>query len=285
MAKVELQEEIRKVGAGHLPVYLESPGSKAGYKRFKIALKDATAEHSVRDVLSEGEFRSVALAGFLAELATEESKSAIVFDDPVSSLDHEWRRRIASRLSELAVDRQVIVFTHDIVFLTDLLGFCEGRVATRQSYLHRGSPGVAGQSLDGLPWAAMKVKDRVGLLNDWLQSSESANRNQGREAYEPEARRIYGRLRETWERAVEELLLNGVVKRFDRAVHTQQLGKLVDITEEDVKIIEQGMTKSSRFLEGHDEADAIGDPVPEPDEVKRDIQTLEEWIKEVRKRR
>lgn len=280
-----LQEEIRKVGAGHLPVYLESPGSKAGYKRFKIALKDATAEHSVRDVLSEGEFRSVALAGFLAELATEESKSAIIFDDPVSSLDHEWRRRIASRLSKVAVDRQVVVFTHDIVFLTDLLGFCEGKVAIQESYITRGPPGVAGQSIDGLPWAAMRVKDRVGRLKDWMQSAEATYMKQGREAYEPEARRICGRLRETWERAVEELLLNGVVKRFDRAVHTQQLDKLVDITDEDINVIEQGMTKSSRFLEGHDEAEAIGDPVPEPDEVRQDIQTLEGWIKEVRKRR
>jgi hypothetical protein len=34
----------------------------------------------------------------MAELATTESKSGIVFDDPVSSLDHMLRKAVAKRL-------------------------------------------------------------------------------------------------------------------------------------------------------------------------------------------
>ena len=42
----------------------------------------------VADVVSEGEFRAIALASFFAELGQSESLSGIVLDDPVSSLDH-----------------------------------------------------------------------------------------------------------------------------------------------------------------------------------------------------
>ncbi|GAI17142.1 unnamed protein product, partial [marine sediment metagenome] len=66
----------------------------------------------------------------------------------------------------------------------------------------------------------MKVSTRIGCLKDLFQTAKTTYRRQGSEAYEPEARRIYGRLRETWERAVEEVLLNSVVTRFDHIIHT-----------------------------------------------------------------
>lgn len=57
------------------------------------------------------------MATFLSELSISEHKSAIIFDDPVSSLDHKWRNKISKRIVEEAIERQVIVFTHDITFL------------------------------------------------------------------------------------------------------------------------------------------------------------------------
>lgn len=281
----KLTAEIRNLGADYLRVELDSPGGRLGQKRFKISLQGAPESTKVRDVLSEGEFRCIALAGFLAELSTEQTASGLVLDDPVCSLDHQWRRKVAFRLVQEAANRQVIIFTHDIVFLTDLVGFCESReIRLKQTYLRRGVS-RPGECMDGVPWAAMKVKERIGRLKSSLQAAESIHRRQGVESYEPDARRIYGLLRETWERAVEEVLLNGVVIRFDRAIHTMQLGKISDITPSDIQIIEEGMTKSSRFLEGHDEAGAVADPVPEPDELRQDIGNLEDWVKSVRQRR
>jgi wobble nucleotide-excising tRNase len=59
----------------------------------------------------------VAIASFLAELETSSENCGIVFDDPVCSLDHLYRQRVAERLVSEGHKRQVIVFTHDIVFL------------------------------------------------------------------------------------------------------------------------------------------------------------------------
>lgn len=280
-----LKTEIRKLGANYLRVELDSTGGQFGHKQFKIALEGASDDIEVSRVLSEGEFRCIALASFLAELSTEQSKSALIFDDPVCSLDQRWRRKVARRLVELAAERQVIIFTHDIVFLADVVESCKSRrIPLRHSYVRRG-PTQPGECLDGLPWLTMKVKDRIGRLRDLYQTAKATHRRHGLEAYEPEARRIYGLLRETWERAVEESLLNGVVKRYEIAIHTNQLNPLADITEADIQKINDGMTKTSRFLEGHDEAEAVAEPVPEPDELYQDITDLEEWISEIRRRR
>jgi hypothetical protein len=278
-----LTAEIETLGAEYLRVEFDSPGGRLGQKRFKISLQGAPVNTEVRHVLSEGEFRCIALAGFLAELSTEQSGSALIFDDPVCSLDHQWRRKVASRLVQLASERQVIVFTHDIVFLTNLVGYCTAQgTQLRQSYLYRG-PNQSGECIDGVPWAAMKVSRRIGRLKSWLQTAETMYRRQESDAYEPEARRIYERLRETWERAVEEVLLNGVVIRFEHAIHTQQLNGLADITDGDIQTIGEGMTKSSRFV--HDEAGAVADPVPNPDELRQDINNLETWVTQVHHRR
>src|SRR4029077_5279973 len=112
------------------------------------------------EVLSEGEKTCVALAGFLAELETTNNGSGIVLDDPVSSLDHHYRLRVARRLIAAAKQRQVIVLTHDIVFLLMLTKYArkEG-VTLRESSLRRGGP-QHGVPQEGPPWVAMKVTRR-----------------------------------------------------------------------------------------------------------------------------
>jgi len=278
-------DEVRELGAAYLRIKLDSAGGEYGQKRFQVFFEGVEHAANVPMVLSEGEFCCVALAGFLAELATAPSKSGLVLDDPVCSLDHQWRRRVAERLVKEAAGRQVVIFTHDIVFLLDLVELSERHgVELAQYHLERGCRGV-GVCMDGVPWGAMKVRTRIGLLKDRQQQAEFVFRNRGYAAYEPLAHDIYDLLRGTWERAVEEVLLNGAVMRFQRGIHTQQLRKLNDITPDDYDSIDEGMTKASRFIRSHDLAPAVNEPVPAPDELRDDIEKLDGWVGEVRKRR
>jgi hypothetical protein len=241
---------------------------------------------SVQEVASEGEYRCIALAGFLAELATAPHKSALVFDDPVSSLDHLWRESVARRLVLEARERQVIVFTHDVVFLLFLHEQAEkASVPVAQAHITRGAGSNIGMSNDGPPWLAMTVKSRIGWLKTQWQQAEKLHRTAGPVVYEALAKELYGRLRETWERAVEEILLNGAVVRFRRGIETQRLSKITDITDADIRMIDDAMGKCSSHLRGHDQAPAINQPVPLPTELKDDIEQLENWVSEVRRRR
>jgi hypothetical protein len=45
------------------------------------------------------------------------------------------------------------------------------------------------------------------------------------------------------------------------------------------------MTKSSKWLLGHDQAAAARAAVPEPAELKDDMEALETWVAAIRKRR
>ncbi|MGO1182959.1 MAG: hypothetical protein ACTH3H_01125 [Micrococcaceae bacterium] len=72
-------------------------------------LLGATSDADIDDVLSEGEQTALGLSGFLTDVEFDESKSAVVLDDPVSSLDAGRRSRVTRRLAELAQSRQVIV--------------------------------------------------------------------------------------------------------------------------------------------------------------------------------
>src|SRR5690606_22425879 len=91
------------------------PGA-GGQHPYRVALV-ARDDVPPNEVLSEGERTCVALAGFLAELEVAQDESAIILDDPVSSLDHRHRRYVARALIEEARRRQVVLLTHDIVFL------------------------------------------------------------------------------------------------------------------------------------------------------------------------
>lgn len=236
-------------------------------------------------VVSEGEQRCLSIAAFFAELSTADDHSGIVFDDPVSSLDYKWREGVARRLVQEANTRQVIVFTHDVVFLLLLKQFAEElKVDQLDQHVRHLSRG-AGVCAEELPWVALKVTKRVGHLKKLLQDAEKLHRDGHQSAYEREASLIYGYLREAWERGLEEVLLGGVVERYRPGVQTQQIGRIADITAEDCRIVETAMTKCSRWLPGHDQAAAARADIPDPDTLQADIETLDTWVKGIRRRR
>lgn len=82
----DLKQELSNLGADHLPLNVQITGREGG-ARHQITLKSEKRE-KLSEILSEGEHRVVAIAGFLAELGGAPSRSPIVLDDPVSSLDH-----------------------------------------------------------------------------------------------------------------------------------------------------------------------------------------------------
>src|SRR5690606_36985436 len=70
-------------------VTLEDRGGQKGKVNQIPALLGAKhKDASTPAVLSEGEQTALGLAGFFTEAAFDDSKSALIFDDPVTSLDH-----------------------------------------------------------------------------------------------------------------------------------------------------------------------------------------------------
>lgn len=191
-------------------------------------------------------------------------------------LSGHYRVRVARLLVDVAKERQVVVFTHDIVFLLMLTKYArKASVPVTERSLRRGAP-RHGILEEGPPWVAMPVKGRIGVLRKELQAAEAILRSGERAAYEQRAEWIYERLRQSWERAVEELLLNQVVVRFGDGVSTQRLKALTDISDADVQTVDSEMTYCSGFV--HDEAFAVNSGIPDPPVITADIKHLEDWV-------
>lgn len=278
--KTGFQEELRELEFDHLAVAIQPAGGAKGSLYHRLVFTNAPGV-SITQVLSEGESRTLSLASFLTELKTTESQSAIIFDDPVSSLDHMWRERIARRLVAEAEKRQVIVFTHDLLFLRALTDEAARKtVNCKHQYIQRDVQ--VGICSEDLPWIAMNTKARIGRLRVSLQEAEALFRNSPGN-YEEAARGICRRLRDTWEQATTEVLLNDVVQRYRPSIETQKVKDLYDITPEDCKAVADGMTEASRWL--HDQAVADATPLPKPEALKQQINGLESFVKAIRKRR
>jgi energy-coupling factor transporter ATP-binding protein EcfA2 len=283
----DLEHELEALNAGRLPVRVAKRGQRgATYHRIELRGSQVPGA-KVEDIASEGEFAALALAAFLAEVGQSGTSSGVVLDDPVSSLDHLHRRGVAQRLSQEAVRRQVVIFTHDLVFLHDLeQAATDWNVAITIRRL-RIQASVAGVPEDGPPWQSQKVSARIGFLQDTLSKARGAYNAADLDQYELLARDWYGRLRETWERAVEDVLFGGVVNRYRHDVQTKRFrsGKVWILTEEDGIALDRGMAKCSAQLRGHDQPAAANDPVPPPQELVADLEDLSGWVKRIEQRR
>lgn len=268
-----LEGELRNLHCTHVPIELR-PHVAVGETQVDLRLAGARSGAGLREILSEGERRAVSLAFFFAEVAQADNGGGIVVDDPVSSLDTERREYIATRLAHEATTRQVIVFTHDLAFMLDLVEQAEtaGLEPHVQAVWRLGDQ--VGRVDDHPPFHTLKFRDRVARLTDrvaqWDNQPDPAD-------FDEAWRRIcdfYMDMRNAWERAVEERLFRGIVQRFQRGVQTLRLRQL-NVTDEMIDAIEEGMTRCSQFV--HDSPPALGTRLPGRRELTEDVNELREF--------
>jgi energy-coupling factor transporter ATP-binding protein EcfA2 len=143
-------------------VTLRDTGGKKGQLLHKPSFLGAARDVALDTVLSEGEQTALGLAGFFTEAHFDATRSSLVFDDPISSLDHFRRSKVAERLADLGTSRQVIVFTHDVTFAGELRKHSEAvDVAYTARSVERAGNRQPGMCKDGHPWNAKDAKQRL----------------------------------------------------------------------------------------------------------------------------
>ena len=162
-------------------------------------------------VLSEGEQTVAALADFLAEIELNGACAGIVFDDPVTSMDHVRKESIAQRLVDEASRRQVIVFTHDILFTNYLAMAAEEKaVAFAGRTIWRDDADAPG-AIDRL---AFPHEHYEGAAYDrakkHFKQAQTLTGDPQRDALE----KACGSLRTAYEDFIQKRLFNNVVRRW-----------------------------------------------------------------------
>lgn len=280
--RAQFAREVASFEIAGLAVELRQQNSVQGIPRFKVALtRKPTA--AVGQVLSEGEYRCVALAAFMAELATTGNKSGIVFDDPVSSLDHMHREAVAKRLVAEAAHRQVIVFTHDLAFLFELnraADDAQPKPSVAISSISRGAD-KAGFCRSEPPFKARRVSDITTSLSNQLAGERYHFERGNLDEWRKSVKSIATTLRDTWEIAVEEVV-GHVIRRLSNEVKTPGLVKLTAITVPDCEAMRDGFGRCSELL--HSAAAALNRPLPRPEALTAEIDALATWADNLRQR-
>ncbi len=281
--KKALDLEFEALGIGHIKTKLKERNSKG--KILLQLLLDLPTAYKLDEILSEGEQRAIALGSFFAELSLANHSAGIVFDDPVSSLDH-WRRRdVARRLVAEAKNRQVVVFTHDTSFLGQLRDEIEAEgIPHSLSFLEwrSGSPGCIN---DGLPWDHQGYKARINALEQAQSKLAKAWPAYPGEEETAEIRHEYDRLRATLERVIQDVVFNGVVKRYRDWIRVDSLEDVVGFERGEFEAIEKLHKRSCDVVTAHDPASAKSAPAPTASELGNDIVALKAIVEAIKKRR
>lgn len=196
-------------------------------------------QHSLSSVLSEGEQKVIALANFLSECTIEGSRNSIVFDDPITSLDQDYREAIAKKIVELASDRQIIVLTHDLYFVRLLMDIHSAVLQKETSLFglieHRGITGIP---TDEISYLSKNTQQRIDNIKNLVKEVTELpiNRLEERESKLDSARQ---RMRKLIERAVEEILVNQTIQRFSKNLNVKRnnLANLVVVEKADTDFI------------------------------------------------
>ena len=250
------------------------------YHAFQL---DETFHKNLNDILSEGERRIVSIAAFLADIAGENNLAPFVFDDPISSLDQRYEEAVAKRLCELALERQVIVFTHRIPFLVGIYNAEKNGIDPEIINIQKqnGRTGYPGK----LPHKASPSKKALSrYISEEIPKAKKLYNEPDKKAYEEHAEFLCKRFRELVESVIEHELLSSIVLRFSPNITTKgKIHHLAEISEADCNQFDDWMTRYSSYV--HDPSDETPLDVPPPEEIEEDFEKLRIWMKEFRKRK
>lgn len=211
--------------------------------------KVLSGKHKPSKVLSEGEQKVLALADFLAEARLAGITAPVIFDDPVSSLDHRRVKEVAQRIARLADKNQVIVFTHDILFATTLLALFEK--SKRCAYFQ-----ITDESGKGKVFRATGPRiDTLNAIKKRINSTiQAANQLDG-ETRDALVHTGYSHLRSWCEVFTEDELLKGVTRRYQANVQMTTLGSInVDKLGQIIPKVSEVFEEACRYIDAHSQA-------------------------------
>ncbi|SHG26116.1 AAA domain-containing protein [Salegentibacter echinorum] len=264
--------ECKKLN-GNFGIEINHTGSAGKtFRQLKLKGKNPNA------VLSEGEQKVIAISDFITEMKLSEINRGVIFDDPVTSLDEKRKSEIAERLVNESVNKQVVIFTHDLVFVSSLIGHSKAL------------------ELDiGCHWIENVDGNQPGTI--WLNNTPSFEKNyktSGKaQSYYDKAKKLppqeredkikngFAALRTAYETQVVFGLFNGVVQRFEERVSVDSLSGVVFNLEIRDKILDS-FYQCCRYMEGHSHSDKYVYRKPTLENLNEEIIKFNEVKKEIK---
>ncbi len=234
-------------------------------------------------ILSEGEQKVIALADFIAESTITSINKGIVFDDPVTSLDHKRKEIIAIRLVEESAKKQVIVFSHDIVFIKYLENHAKSKYKGEKSKVAVHSLVSSGKETVGIvELESTPLKDST-YTNSHIpkQYYIRAKKETDRSFAQNLIRSGFGALRSCYEGIVVTKLLASTVQRYDTLVRVSNI-RNVKFNNDLYERIAKNHSVLHDLIEGHLPVDELNQFLT-CDKLESEITEFENILNEIDK--
>jgi len=223
-------------------------------------------------ILSEGEQKVIALADFISEMQLSDINRGVIFDDPVNSLDDGRKKDIAQRLIRESVRKQVIVFTHDLIFVSNLITFSEESSIPFLCHWVENRGGNPGQVwLKNSPSYEKEYRNAEPAKKYYIDANKNDCPPTQREFF---VRTGFTALRTCYEVLVINDLFKNVVQRYNERVSVDALTS-VYFDETLINELLDSFAQCCRYMEGHTHSDKYAYNKPEPANLNEEIQRYE----------
>lgn len=231
-------------------------------------------------ILSEGEQKIISIADFLAEMKLSDITCGVIFDDPVTSLDDERKGRIAERIVEEAKTNQVIVFTHDLVFVSTLISACcEFKVDHVCHWIEKRDNRPGYVFLNNSPSYEKQYRNSQIPRSRYVAAKKENCLPENREYLIKSA---FTELRTCYEVLVIHDLFKNVVQRFNERVSVDSL-KNVCIVDVLVDELLDNFGQCCRYMEGHSHSDKYAYKKPTVKDLNAEINRYDDIRKKIKK--
>ena len=253
--------------------------SSDGKSNRQLFLKGKTPS----DILSEGEQKVIAIADFMTETNLSPINKGIVFDDPVNSLDHKRKEDIAKRLVDEADNRQVVIFTHDVVFLKYVEQNCLKKYGKDEekvqfhTVLSNGLNSIGNVEINHSP-----IRDSIygnsSIPNKYLLR---AKKETDKDFSLNLIRSGFGALRTCYEAITVTKILGSTVQRFDTLIRVSNIKRI----KYDLNLYERISERHSflhDLIEGHLPAEELNISFTS-DKLETEIKEFDNILEEIKK--
>ena len=270
-------------------VELLSDGKK-GRTSHRVAIKGAFEKKKTEEVLSEGEYRVVSIAAFLADLNSLNKNQVFIFDDPINSLDHNYEDNVAMQLVKLSFKRQVIIFTHRLAF-TETLKSCmelyllenpELKDCYKFKYIELKNNPMGEPINKGGYNKTDAISSLKSIKNESIPQIRKLRDAGEYDLADAKLKSCCTVIRVDIEYIIEKLLLNGLISRYNRNISSLKVRYLKIIESQDVDFIEKMMTKYSYFEHSQPSEKPIA--LPDLESLETDVSDLIHWGIEYKRR-
>ena len=211
----------------------------------------ATEEYKVTDIMSEGEQKAIAMAEFATDLTMRKNKSTVLFDDPVTSMDYKRSELMAKLIYQLSLDRQILVFTHNIMFYYFLYNACKSPKNDENKFFRvdeydKLNKGIITESFSGKLETLKEITNKLKNQRQIINSNAFIGDEQ-----EETLKKAYGDIRTWCELIIEEGFFNSVIRRYEPNIMFMKVKGIKGEFVKELDNVYEIFERSSRWMSGH----------------------------------